>query len=48
LQQLTLAVALSKQRACTDLEKQGVIECFEFVHEPAWNVLKDYLEFEGT
>lgn len=47
LQQLTLAVEISKQRAYTDLEKQGVIQGFEFVHELAWNVLKDYLEFEG-
>jgi len=24
-----------------------VIQGFEFVHELAWNVLKDFLEFEG-
>ncbi len=47
LHQLTLAVELSQQREFTDLEKQGVIQGFEFVHELAWNVLKDYLEFEG-
>lgn len=47
LQHLTLAVELSKQRDFTDLEKQGVIQGFEFVHELAWNLLKDYLEFEG-
>jgi len=47
LQQLTLAVELSKQRSLSDLEKQGVIQGFEFVHELAWNVLKDFLEYEG-
>ena len=47
LHQLTLAVELSRQREFTDLEKQGVIQGFEFVHELAWNVLKDYLEYEG-
>jgi nucleotidyltransferase substrate binding protein (TIGR01987 family) len=47
LHQLTLAVELSQQRAFTDLEKQGVIQGFEIVHELAWNVLKDFLEYEG-
>jgi nucleotidyltransferase substrate binding protein (TIGR01987 family) len=47
LQQLTAAVELSAQREFTELEKQGVIQGFEFVHELAWNVLKDLLEFEG-
>jgi len=47
LQQLTQAVALSRQRPLSDLEKQGVIQGFEIVHELAWNVLKDFLEYEG-
>ncbi|MGK2913452.1 MAG: nucleotidyltransferase substrate binding protein [Porticoccaceae bacterium] len=47
LHQLKLAVELSQQRPLSDLEKQGVIQAFEFVHELAWNVLKDFLEFEG-
>ena len=47
LRQLSLAVELSQQRALSDLEKQGVIQAFEFVHELAWNVLKDFLEYEG-
>jgi len=47
LKQLTAAVELSEQREFTELEKQGVIQGFEFVHELAWNVLKDLLEFEG-
>ena len=47
LTQLTAAVELSTQREFTQLEKQGVIQGFEFVHELTWNVLKDLLEFEG-
>ena len=47
LHQLTLAMALKAQRPLSDLEKQGLIQGFEFTHELAWNVLKDYLEMEG-
>jgi nucleotidyltransferase substrate binding protein (TIGR01987 family) len=47
LHQLTLAVLLLEQRALSDLEQQGIIQGFEFTHELAWNVLKDYLEYEG-
>jgi nucleotidyltransferase substrate binding protein (TIGR01987 family) len=47
LHQLTLAVQLLEQRPLSDLEKQGMIQSFEFTHELAWNVLKDYLEYEG-
>ncbi len=34
-------------RPTSDLEKQGVIQAIEFAHELAWNVLKDFLEYEG-
>jgi nucleotidyltransferase substrate binding protein (TIGR01987 family) len=47
LAQLEDAVILSKQRELSRLEKQGVIQAFEFTHELAWNVLKDYLEDQG-
>lgn len=47
LRQLTLAVRLLEQRPLSDLEQQGLIQGFEFTHELAWNVLKDYLEYEG-
>jgi len=46
--QLQKAVELSQSRALSDLEKQGVIQAFEFTHELAWNVLKDYFEYQGT
>jgi len=41
------AVDLSEQRELSDLEKQGVIQGFEFTFELAWNVMKDYLEEQG-
>ena len=47
LHQLTLAVRLMAQRPLSDLEQQGLVQGFEFTHELAWNVLKDYLEYEG-
>jgi nucleotidyltransferase substrate binding protein (TIGR01987 family) len=47
LQILTDAVALAQQRPLTALEQQGLIQGFEFTHELAWNVLKDYLEAQG-
>lgn len=47
LRQLTAAVALSRERPLSELEQQGLIQGFEFTHELAWNVLKDYLEMEG-
>ncbi len=39
---------LSKERPLSKLEKQGLIQAFEFTHELAWNVLKDYFEYQGT
>lgn len=30
-----------------ELEEQGLIQCFEYTYELAWNLLKDYLEFLG-
>ncbi|MEW6727773.1 MAG: nucleotidyltransferase substrate binding protein [Pseudomonadota bacterium] len=47
LRQLTDAVALLRSRPLSELERQGLIQAFEFTHELAWNVLKDYLEYEG-
>ncbi len=46
--QLQSAAELSKQRSLTQLEKQGVIQAFEFTHELAWNMLKDYLQDQGN
>jgi nucleotidyltransferase substrate binding protein (TIGR01987 family) len=48
LQTLTDAAGLARQRHLSALEEQGVIQSFEFTHELAWNVLKDYLEYQGV
>jgi nucleotidyltransferase substrate binding protein (TIGR01987 family) len=42
------AVELAHQRDLSELEQQGLIQGFEFTHELAWNVLKDYLEEKGV
>jgi len=44
---LKSAVDLSSSRKLSDLEKQGLIQGFEFTFELAWNVMKDYLEEQG-
>lgn len=42
------AVSLAKTRELTQLEKQGLIQSFEFTQELSWKVLKDYLEYQGA
>lgn len=48
LLQLAEAVDLSRQRPLSKLEQQGLIQGFEFVHELAWNVIKDFFEYQGN
>ena len=48
LLQLSKGVELSQQRSLSDMEQQGLIKAFEFTHELAWNVMKDYLEYQGN
>jgi len=45
--QLKEAVKLYKERKLTDLEKQGVIKSFEYTYELAWNMMRDYLIYQG-
>lgn len=47
LQVLERGVALARQRPLSELEQQGLIQGFEFTHELAWNLLKDYLQYQG-
>lgn len=48
LQQLVDAVALSRDRKLSQLEQQGLIQAFEFTQELAWQVMKDYFEYQGN
>jgi len=42
------ACELADQRNLSDLERQGLIQAFEFTHELAWNTLKDFLTSRGS
>src|SRR5438046_10754669 len=48
LTMLRAAADLAKQRRLSELERQGLIQAFEFTHELAWNTLKDFLESRGA
>lgn len=45
---LRKAVELSNQRDLTELEEQGLIQAFEFTHDLAWKVMKNYFEYQGS
>jgi len=48
LAQLQKAVDLSKTRGLSELEQQGLIQAFEYTHELAWKVMKDYFVHQGN
>ena len=48
LGQLTRAVELAQSRPLSELERQGLIQAFEFVFELAWNLMKDYFVYQGN
>ena len=48
LSRLAEGVGLARQQPLSDLEKQGLIQAFEFTHELAWNVMKDYFAYQGN
>ncbi len=48
LAQLNEAVDLQVARELSNIEKQGFIKAFEFTHELAWNVMKDFAVYQGS
>lgn len=48
LAQLQKAVKLRQTRELSELEQQGLIQAFEYTHELAWKVMKDYLRSLGN
>jgi nucleotidyltransferase substrate binding protein (TIGR01987 family) len=53
LEKLTEAVnyvrnnSIAADGALSDILREGLIQRFEYTHELAWNVMKDYAEFQG-
>ena len=47
LKQLDNAMVLIAERDLSELEKQGVIQAFEYNYELAWNMIKDFFEYQG-
>lgn len=47
LARLNDAVAIARERPLSDLEKQGVIQSFEYTYELGWKLLQDYLRWQG-
>ncbi|MFE8073394.1 nucleotidyltransferase substrate binding protein [Marinobacteraceae bacterium S3BR75-40.1] len=45
--QLDDAIHLRRERRLSRLEEQGVIQAFEYTYELAWNVLRDFLQWQG-
>jgi nucleotidyltransferase substrate binding protein (TIGR01987 family) len=46
--QLEEGIVLSRQRKLSKIELQGLIQAFEFTHELAWNVMKDFFHYQGN
>ena len=45
---LQRALSLAAERSLSELEKQGLIQAFEFTHELSWLLLKDFLVNQGV
>jgi len=48
LKKLNEAVALNEKRTLSELEKQGLIQAFEYTHELAWKVMQDFFIYQGN
>jgi nucleotidyltransferase substrate binding protein (TIGR01987 family) len=44
---LDRAVTLAGERDLSELERQGLIQGFEFTHELCWKVMKAYTTYQG-
>ena len=47
LAQFNDAIILFRERSLSNLERQGLIQAFEFTHELAWKTLQDYFRYQG-
>src|ERR1700730_3947126 len=47
LPKLTSAIELDLSRL-SELEQEGLVQRFEYTHELAWNVMKDYFTYQGN
>ncbi|MCF6349425.1 MAG: nucleotidyltransferase substrate binding protein [Flavobacteriaceae bacterium] len=45
---LSEAVALNEERTLSKLEKQGLIQSFEYTHELAWKIMQDFFVYQGN
>lgn len=48
LKTLTEAYELNEERTLSKLEKQGLIQAFEYTHELAWKVMQDFFIYQGN
>jgi len=45
---LDISESIDKDEVLDELIKEGLIQRFEYTHELAWNVMKDYAEYQGN
>jgi len=48
LKKLGEAVQLDAERPLSELERQGIIQSFEYTHELAWKVMQDFFVYQGN
>ena len=39
---------LHSERPLSNIEQQGLVKAFEFTHELAWKVMKDFFVYQGS
>jgi nucleotidyltransferase substrate binding protein (TIGR01987 family) len=48
LSKLKQVIKTETTETLSELEQEGLIQRFEYTHELAWNVMKDYFEYQGN